>query len=142
MIALRREETDVLAMELSENFWPEDLELAVLAVHDIARSPQNSLLLLVVLDSDFDTPLWDFLSQILQPGILAQNRPSRVAVLTPNPAESRKQFEFGGTNAFLWRESGMRGESVAFVIRDSSLFATDSWVKRPAQSYFTKASRR
>jgi WD40 repeat protein len=70
-------------MELSENFWPEDLELAVLAVHDIARSPQNSLLLLVVLDSDFDTPLWDFLSQILQPGILAQNRPSRLAV-TPD----------------------------------------------------------
>jgi hypothetical protein len=72
VIALRREETGVLAMELSENFWPEDLEIAVLAVHGIARSPQNSLLLLVVLDSDFDTPLWDFLSQILQPGILAK----------------------------------------------------------------------
>ena len=85
MIALRREETGVLVMELSENFWPEDLELAVSAVHDIARSRQNSLLLLVVLDSDFDTPLWDFLCQILQPGILAQNRPSRVAVLTMNP---------------------------------------------------------
>jgi hypothetical protein len=37
---------------------PQDLELAVLAVHDIAQSRQNSLLLLVVLDSDFDTPLW------------------------------------------------------------------------------------
>ena len=92
MIALRRAETGVLAMELSENIWPEDLELAVLAVHDIARSPQNSLLLLVVLDSDFDTPLWDFRSQILQPGILAQNRPSRVAVLTPNPAEPRNNL--------------------------------------------------
>ena len=63
VIALHREETGVLAMKLSENFWPEDLELAVLAVHDTARSPQNSLLLLVVLHSDFDTPLWDFLSQ-------------------------------------------------------------------------------
>jgi hypothetical protein len=62
VIALHREETGVLVMELSENLWPEDLELAVLAVHDIARSPQNSLLLLVVLDSDFDTPLWDFFS--------------------------------------------------------------------------------
>ena len=92
MIALRREETGVLAMELSENFWPEDLELAVLAVHDIARSPQNSLLLLVVLDSDFDTPLWDFLSETLQPGILARNRPSRVAVLTPNPAEPKNNL--------------------------------------------------
>jgi hypothetical protein len=92
VIALRREETGVLVMELSENFWPEDLELAVLAVHDIARSPQNSLLLLVVLHSDFDTPLWDFLSQILQPGILAQNRPSRVAVLTPNPAEPKNNM--------------------------------------------------
>jgi hypothetical protein len=77
-------------MELSENFWPEDLELAILVVHDNARSPQNSLLLFVVLDSDLDTPLGDFLSEILQPGILAQNRPSRVAVLTPNPAESKK----------------------------------------------------
>ena len=92
MIALRREEIGVLVMELSENFWPEDLELAVLAVHDIARSRQNSLLLLVVLGSDFDTPLWDFLPQILQPGILAQNRPSRVAVLTPNPAEPRNNL--------------------------------------------------
>ena len=92
MIALRREEIGVLVMELSENFWPEDLELAVLAVHDIARSRQNSLLLLVVLDSDFDTPLWDFLPQILQPGILAQNRPSRVAVLTPNTAKPKNNL--------------------------------------------------
>jgi hypothetical protein len=68
-------------------------ELAVSAVHDIARSRQNSLLLLVVLDSDFDTPLWDFLCQILQPGILAQNRPSRVAVLTPNPADPKNNFD-------------------------------------------------
>jgi hypothetical protein len=93
VIALRREETGVLVMELSENFWPEDLELAVSALHDIARSRQNSLLLLVVLDSDFDTPLWDFLCQILQPGILAQNRPSRVAVLTPNPADPKNNFD-------------------------------------------------
>jgi hypothetical protein len=65
----------------------EDLESAVLAMHDVARSPQNALLLCVALDSDFDTPLWDFLGQILQPGILAHNRASRVAVLTANPAE-------------------------------------------------------
>ena len=101
MIALRREEIGVLVMELSENLWPEDLELAILAVHDIARSRQNSLLLLVVLDSDFDTPLWDFLGQILQPGILAQNRPSRVAVLTSNSRRAEKQSEVGDTNAFL-----------------------------------------
>ena len=93
MIRLRREETGVLVMELSENFWPEDLEFAVLAVHDIARSPQNSLLLLIALESDFDTPVWDFLRQILQPGILAHNRPSRMAVLTANPAE-KKQSRF------------------------------------------------
>ncbi len=89
MIAFRREETGVLVMELSEHLWHENLELAILAVHDIARSPQNSLLLLVVVDSDFDTPLGDFLCQMLQPGILAQNRPSRVAVLTTNPAEPK-----------------------------------------------------
>jgi len=82
VIALPREETGVLVMELSEHFWPEDLESAIPVVHDIARSPQNPLLLLVVVDRHFDTPLWDFLGQILQPGILAQNRPSRVAVLT------------------------------------------------------------
>ncbi len=89
MTALRREEIGLLMMEMSENFWPEDLELAVLAVHDIARSRQNLLLLLVVLDSDFDTQLEDFLPQILQPGILVQNRPSRVAVLTPDPTKPK-----------------------------------------------------
>ena len=83
----------MLAMELSENFWPEDLELAVLAVHDIARSRQNPLLLLVVLDSDFDTQLWDFLPQILQPVILVQNHPSRVAVLTPDPAKPKNHVD-------------------------------------------------
>jgi hypothetical protein len=93
VIALRREETGLLVMQLSENFWPEDLELAVLAVHDVARSPQNALLLLVVLDSDFDTPVWDFLRQILQPGILAQNRPSRVAVLPPNLAGPKNHLD-------------------------------------------------
>jgi hypothetical protein len=87
--ALRREEIGLLMMEMSENFWPEDLELFVLAVHDIARSRQNLLLLLVVLDSDFDTQLEDFLPQILQPGILVQNRPSRVAVLTPDPTKPK-----------------------------------------------------
>ena len=90
MIALRREETGILVMELSEHLLPDNLELAIPVVHDVARSRQNPLLLLVVVDGDFDTPLWDFLCQILQPGILAQNRPSRVAVLTPNPAEPRE----------------------------------------------------
>ena len=117
MIALRREEIGVLVMELSESFWPEELELAVLAAHDIARSRQNSLLLLVVLGSDFDTPLWDFLPQILQPGILAQNRPSRVAVLTPNPAEPRNnlnaeiQTRFFGPN----QESEARAWLLSFA---------------------------
>jgi hypothetical protein len=142
VIALRREEIGVLVMELSESFWPEDLELAVLAAHDIARSRQNSLLLLVVLHSDFDTPLWDFLPQILQPGILAPESPFPSCSVDTESRRAEKQFEFVDTNAFLWPESGIRGESVAFVIRDSSLFATDTWVKRPAQSYFTKGSRR
>ena len=93
MITLRREETGVLVMELSEHLWPDDLELAIPVVHDVARSRRNPLLLLVVIGSDFDTPLWDFLPQILQPGILAENRPSRVAVLTKDPAEPTKNLD-------------------------------------------------
>ena len=93
MIALRREETGILVMELSEHLWPDNLELTIPVVHDVARSRQNPLLLLVVVDSDFDTPLWDFLCQILQPGILAENRPSRVAVLTTNPAEPTNNLD-------------------------------------------------
>ena len=93
MITLRREETGVLVMELSEHLWPDNLELAIPVVHDVARSRRNPLLLLVVIGSDFDTPLWDFLRQILQPGILAKNRPSRVAVLTKDPAEPTKNLD-------------------------------------------------
>ena len=89
MIALRKEETGVLVMELSEHLWPEDLELAIPVVHDIARSRQNPLLLLVEVFSSFDRSPFTFLCQILQPGILAQNRPSRVAVLT-SIAEERE----------------------------------------------------
>lgn len=93
MIALRREETGVLLMQLSNHLWPDDLELAIPVVHDVARSRRNPLLLLVVVDSDFETPLWDFLCQILQPGILAENRPSRVAVLTKDPGEATKNLD-------------------------------------------------
>ena len=93
MITLRREETGVLVMELSEHLWPDDLELTIPVLHDVARSRRNPLLLLVVIGSDFDTPLWDFLCQILQPGILAENRPSRVAVLTKDPAEPTKNLD-------------------------------------------------
>ena len=93
MISLRREETGLLVMELSEHLWPDNLELAIPVVHDVARSRRNPLLLLVVIGSDFDTPLWDFLPQILQPGILAENRPSRVAVLTKDPAEPTKNLD-------------------------------------------------
>jgi hypothetical protein len=93
VIAVRREETGVLVMELSEHLWPDNLELTIPVVHDVARSRRNPLLLLVVADSDFDTPLWDFLCQILQPGILAENRPSRVAVLTKNPAEPKNNLD-------------------------------------------------
>ena len=93
MIALRREETGVLLMQLSNHLWPDDLELAIPIVHDVARSRRNPLLLLVVVDNDFDTPLWDFLGQILQPGILAKNRPSRVAVLTKDPAQATKNLD-------------------------------------------------
>ena len=92
MITLRREETGVLVMELSEHLWPENLELTIPVLHDVARSRQNPLLLLVVVDGDFDTPLWDFLCQILQPGILAENRPSRVAVLTPIAEECESKI--------------------------------------------------
>jgi hypothetical protein len=93
VISLRREETGLLVMELSEHLWPDNLELAIPVVHDVARSRRNPLLLLVVIGSDFDTPLWDFLRQILQPGILAENRPSRVAVLTTNPAEPTNNLD-------------------------------------------------
>jgi hypothetical protein len=95
VITLRREETGILVMELSEHLWPDDLELAIPVVHDVARSRRNPLLLLVLIGSDFDTPLWDFLCQILQPGILAENRPSRVAVLTTNPAEATNNLDSG-----------------------------------------------
>lgn len=95
MIAVRREETGVLVMELSEHLWPDNLELAIPVVHGAARSRRNPLLLLVLVGSDFDTPLWDFLPQILQPGILAENRPSRVAVLTTNPAEPTNSLDSG-----------------------------------------------
>jgi SpoIIAA-like len=93
VITLRREETGVLVMELSEHLWPDNLELTIPVLHDVARSRRNPLLLLVVVDSDFDTPLWDFLCQILQPGILVENRPSRVAVLTKNPAEPKSNLD-------------------------------------------------
>jgi hypothetical protein len=95
VIAVRREETGVLVMELSEHLWPDNLELAIPVVHGAARSRRNPLLLLVLVGSDFDTPLWDFLPQILQPGILAENRPSRVAVLTTNPAEPTNSLDSG-----------------------------------------------
>ncbi len=94
----------MLVMELSEHLWPENLELTIPVVHDVARSRQNPLLLLVIVDSDFDTPLWDYLWQILQPGILAQNRRVRLAVVTKNPAEpknnldSEVQMHFFGPN--------------------------------------------
>ena len=130
MITLRREETGVLVMELSEHLWPDNLELAIPVVHDVARSRRNPLLLLVVIGSDFDTPLWDFLSQILQPGILAENRPSRVAVLTERSRRTNKEFRFRSRNSYLWLRSRTRGQSVAFVIRDSSLLAPDPWVIR------------
>jgi len=79
----------VLVMELSEHLWPEDMELAVPVVHDVARSRQDPLLLLVEVASSFDTSPRAFLYQILQPGILAHNRPSRIAVVT-STAEERE----------------------------------------------------
>jgi hypothetical protein len=82
VIALCREETGVLLMEFSEHLWPEDIESAIPVVHDVSRSRQNPLLLLLGIANDFDTSPWNVLHQILQPGILAQNRPARIAVLT------------------------------------------------------------
>ena len=92
MITLRKEESGVLVMELSEHLWPEDLELAIPVVHDVARSYQNPLLLLVEVFASFDTSPFAFLCQILQPGILAQNRPSRVAVLTSTAEECESKI--------------------------------------------------
>lgn len=82
VIALHREETGILVMEFSEHLWPEDLELAIPAVHDAARRKQNSLLLLVKVAATFETSSWDLLRQILPRGILPPNRPSRIAVVT------------------------------------------------------------
>jgi hypothetical protein len=93
VITLRREETGVLVMELSEHLWPEDLESAIPVVHDVARSYHNPLLLLVVVANGYDTSPSDVLCQILQPGILAQNRPSRVAVLTTFIEESEAKVD-------------------------------------------------
>jgi hypothetical protein len=115
VITLRREETGVLVMELSEHLWPDNIELTIPVLHDVARSRQNPLLLLVVVDGDFDTPLWDLLYQILQPGIPAESRLSRLAVLTTNPAEptnnldSQVEFRVFGSDqeyearAWLWQ---------------------------------------
>jgi hypothetical protein len=95
VIALRKEEAGVLVMELSEHLWPEDLDSAISTVHDVARSRQNPLLLLVEVASDFDTSTWDVLRQILQPGILAQNRPSRIAVLKKTDEERDAEIPSG-----------------------------------------------
>jgi hypothetical protein len=69
-------------VELSEHLWPEDLELLVPAVHDAAKSTHNPFLLLLKVGIDFDAPPLAVLRQILQPGMLAQNRRCRVALLT------------------------------------------------------------
>lgn len=82
----------MFVMELSGHLWPEDLELAIPAVHDVARSRQNPLLLLVEIASGFDTSPCDVLCQILQPGILAQKRPSRVALLTTTTKEGESKM--------------------------------------------------
>ena len=42
MIALCKEEAGVLMMELSEHLWPEDLDLAISMVHDVAPFPTES----------------------------------------------------------------------------------------------------
>jgi hypothetical protein len=130
MITLRKEESGVLVMELSEHLWPEDLELAIPVVHDVARSYQNPLLLLVDVVSSFDTSPLTFLCQILQPGVLAQNRPSRVAVLTSFDRR-RTRINTFKTNTrsrnsllLLWPE--IRGQSLAFVVRDASFIASNS----------------
>ena len=104
MIAIRREETGVLVMKLSENLWPEDLELSIPAVHDIARSPQNPLLLLVVANSDFDTPLWDVSRSNIAAGNFSAESPFQSGSADTNPAEpknnlnSEVQMQFFGPN--------------------------------------------
>jgi hypothetical protein len=42
VIALRKEEAGVLVMELSEHLWPEDLDLAISMVHNVASFPTES----------------------------------------------------------------------------------------------------
>ena len=117
MITLRKEETGVLVMELSEHLWPEDLELAIPVVHDVARSYQNPLLLLVEVFTSFDTSPFTFLCQILQPGILAENRPSRVAVLT-SIAEERESIPSKQIPEVEIRffSSGQRSEAKAWLL--------------------------
>jgi hypothetical protein len=99
VIALRREETGILVMELSEHLWPDNLELAIPVVHDVARSRQNPLSLLVVVDGDFDTPLWDFLCHTAGNSGRESSLPSGSIDIESRRAE--KQSEFGDTNAFL-----------------------------------------
>ena len=81
MLALRKEETGVLVMVLSEHLWPEDLELAIPVVRNVARSRQNPLLLLVEVATGFDTPPWDCSPSNLATGNFAAESaiPSRSA---------------------------------------------------------------
>src|ERR1700676_1981582 len=130
MISVRKEETDVLVVELSEHLWAEDLELVVPAVHDAARSPQNPLLLLVEVGTDFDTPPLAVLRQILQPGILAQNRPSRVAVLTTFTQESKattaSQNNLEVQIRFFSPNQRCEAKGLAFGVRHASFITSNS----------------
>ena len=69
-------------MELSGHLWPEDLEIAIPVVCNVARSRKNPLLLLVKVANGFEMSSRAVLCKILRSGILPQNPSSRVAVLT------------------------------------------------------------
>ena len=110
VIVLRKEETGVLVMVLSEHLWPEDLGVSHVIVREVSRARRNPLLLLVEVIRDFDTPPWDFLSQILQPGILPSNRPARVAVLTAN-AQQRESSISDATIRFFRLEEKFKAKA-------------------------------
>ena len=79
-------------MELADHLWPDDFEIAIPVLHNAAQSLQNPLLLLVEVAGDFDASPETVLGQVLQPGILVQNRPCRVAILTNRIEECEKDL--------------------------------------------------
>jgi hypothetical protein len=94
------------------------------AVHEIVRSPQNALLLLV---NNFDTRGWNLLLQILQQRIYDPKSSFPSGRTDTDSRRTDKPFRF-------WK---CEDQSVAFVIRDphylppmaDGVIPSTSWVK-------------